>query len=76
MPIDFVEHPRGKLLAWACALVLVVALVGLLVATSESLRRQEGTFPFTQAVEPDLPVAPIDPPSTYHDPGVGAWPQP
>src|SRR5215467_8322067 len=60
----------------ACALALVVGLVGLLVATSESLRRQEGTFPFTQAVEPDLPVASIDPPSTYHDPGVGAWPQP
>ena len=76
MPIDFVEHSGGKLLAWACALVLVVALVGLLVATSESLRRQEGTFPFTQAVEPDLPVASIDPPSTYRDPGVGAWLQP
>ena len=76
MPIDFVEHSGGKLLTWACAVALVVALVGLLVATSESLRRQEGTFPFTQAVEPDLPVASIDPPSTYHDPGVGAWPQP
>ena len=76
MPIDFVEHPRGTLLAWACALALVVALVGLLVATSESLHRQEGTFPFMQAVEADLPVASIDPPSTYHDPGVGAWPQP
>ena len=76
MPIDFVEHSGGKLLAWASALALLAALVGLLVATSESLRRQEGTFPFTQAVEPDLPVASIDPPSTYHDPGVGAWPQP
>ena len=76
MSIEFVERPGGKLLAWACPLALVVALVGLLVATSESLRRQEGTFPFTQAVEPDLPVAPIDPPSTYHDPGVAAWLQP
>jgi hypothetical protein len=76
MPIDFVERTGGKLLAWACALALVVALVGPLVATSESLRRQEGTFPFTQAVEPDLPVASIDPPGTYHDPGVAAWPQP
>ena len=76
MPIDFVEHPRGKLLVWACALALIVALVGLFVATSESLRRQEGTFPFTQAVEPDLPMASIDSPSTYHDSGVGAWPQP
>ena len=73
MPIDFVEHSGGKLLAWASALAL---LVGLLVATSESLHRQEGTFPFMQAVEADLPVASIDPPSTYHDPGVGAWPQP
>jgi hypothetical protein len=76
MPIEFVEHPGDKLLAWACALALVLALVGLLVATSESLHRQEGTFPFPQAVEPDLPGASIAPPSTYHDPGVAAWAEP
>jgi hypothetical protein len=74
MPLDFVERPGGKILAWALA--LVVALVGLLVATSESLRRQEGTFPFTEAVEPDLPVAQLDSPNTYHDPGAAAWPPP
>jgi hypothetical protein len=54
----------------------VLALVGLLVATSESLRRQAGTFPYRQAVEPDLPVAQLDSTDTYHDPGVAAWPQP
>jgi hypothetical protein len=76
MPLDLVERPGGKLLAWACALALVVALVGLLAATSESLRRQEGTFPFTEAVEPDLPLAQVDAPSVYHDPGAAGWPVP
>ena len=76
MPLDLVERPGGKLLAWACALALVVALVGLLAATSESLRRQEGTFPFTEAVEPDLPLAQVDAPSAYHDPGAAGWPVP
>src|SRR5262249_6164505 len=76
MPLDLVERPGGKVLAWACALALVVALVGLLVATSESLRRQEGTFPFAEAVEPDLPLAHVDTPDTYHAPGAAGWPVP
>ena len=31
MPLDLVERPGHRLLAWACALALVVALVGLML---------------------------------------------
>jgi hypothetical protein len=73
MPLGIIERFGGKVLAWSFALALILALVGLLVATGESLRRQERRSPFTQVVEPDLPLAPAD---VYHSPGVAAWPTP
>ena len=77
MPLGIVERFGGKVLAWSSALVLILALVGLLVATGESLRRQEHRSPFTQVVEPDLPVqVPEIPADVYHSPGVAAWPTP
>ena len=63
----------GKFLAWALALGLVLGLLGLLVATGESIRQAEIASPFTEAVEPELPLhhAPAD--DTYHHPGLEAW---
>lgn len=62
-----------KFLAWTIALGLSLGLLGLLVATGESIRRAEIASPFTEAVEPELPLhrAPVD--NTYHDPGLAGW---
>jgi hypothetical protein len=77
MPLGIIERFGGKVLAWSSAIVLILALVGLLVATGESLRRQEHRSPFTQVVEPDLPLqSPEAPVDIYHSPGVAAWPTP
>ena len=77
MPLGIIERFGGKVLAWSSALVLILALAGLLVATGESLRRQEHRSPFTQVVEPDLPLpTPEVPADVYHSPSVAAWPTP
>lgn len=76
MPLSAFERLGGRLLVWSFAVAVVLALVGLIVATSESLRRQEHTFPFTEAVEPDLPLQNPQAPDLYHDPGAAAWPTP
>ena len=77
MPLGIIERFGGKVLAWSFALVLILALIGLLVATGESLRRQEHRSPFTQVVEPDLPLQSLEAPAdVYHSPGVAAWPTP
>jgi hypothetical protein len=77
MPLGIIERFGGKVLAWSSALALILALVGLLVATGESLRRQEHRSPFTQVVEPDLPLqTPEASADVYHSPGVAAWPTP
>lgn len=67
------ERFGRKFLAWTLALGLVLGLLGLLVATGESIRQAEITSPFTEAVEPELPFhhAPAD--HTYHHPGLAAW---
>ena len=77
MPLGIIERFGGKVLAWSSALVLILALAGLLVATGESLRRQEHQSPFTQVDEPDLPLQkPEVPADVYHSPTVAAWPTP
>lgn len=76
MPLRAFDRFGGKILVWGFALTVVVALVGLIVATSESLRRQEHTLPSTEAVEPDLPLQSPETPDHYHAPGVAAWPAP
>ena len=68
------ERFGGKFLAWTLALGLALGLLGLLVATGESIRHAEIASPFTEAVEPELPLhhhAPAD--NTYHHPGLAAW---
>jgi hypothetical protein len=67
------ERFGTKFLAWAFALGLGLGLLGLLVATGESIRRAEIASPFTEAVEPELslPHAAVD--NTYHRPGLPGW---
>ena len=62
-----------KFLAWSIALGLALCLLGLLVATGESIRHAKITSPLPEALEPELPVkhAPVD--NTYHDPALAAW---
>jgi len=43
------------------------------VATGESIRRAEVTSPFTEAVEPELPLYHPTVDTTYHDPARAAW---
>lgn len=68
------ERFGGKFVAWTVALGLGLCLLGLLVATGESIRPAgEITSPFTEAVEPELPLpyAPVD--KTYRHPTLAAW---
>ena len=80
MPIgseeQLVERIKAKVLSWAFALALVLALIGLVVATGESLRRQEHRVPLMETLEPPLPPQHSETPDTYHDPGVAGWPAP
>jgi len=71
-----IERISGKLLAWTFALALVLALIGLIAATSESLRRQEHSFPSTKALEPELFRQHSEAPDLYHGPTVAGWPTP
>jgi len=74
MSLGPMERWGGKLLVATLALGLVLALVGLFAATSESLRRQEHSFPFTEAVEPELSLQNSEAQNGDHAPGVTAWP--
>ena len=76
MPLDAIERLGGKLLAWAFALAVGLTLMGLVVATSESLRRQKHPFPATEVTEPDLPRQSPEAPDEYHFPSMAAWPTP
>ena len=67
-------EPLGRRsLAWALALGLALCLIGLLVATGESIRHAEIASPLPEAAEPELPIkhAPVD--NTYRDPALAAW---
>ena len=67
------ERFGRKFIAWTLALGLALGLLGLLVATGESIRQAEIASPLTEAVEPELPLhhAPAD--NTYHHPGLAGW---
>jgi hypothetical protein len=62
-----------KFLAWTIALGLSLCLLGLLVATGESIRHAKIASPPPEAAEPEKPIkqAPVD--DTYHDPALAAW---
>lgn len=65
-----------KFLAWALGLGVAFCLLGLLVATGESIRHAEIASPLPEAREPELPIkhAPVD--DTYRDPALAAWMMP
>ena len=67
------ERFGANFLAWTLALGLGLGLLGLLVATGESIRSAVIASPYTEAVEPELPLhrAPVD--NTYHHPGLAGW---
>ena len=62
-----------KFLAWVLGLGVAMCLLGILVATGESIRHAEIASPLPEAAEPELPIkdAPVD--NTYRDPALGAW---
>jgi hypothetical protein len=67
------ESRGRKFLAWTIALGLSLCLLGLLVATGESIRHAEIASPLPHAAEPELPIthAPVD--NLYRDPAIAAW---
>jgi hypothetical protein len=73
VPVKAMERFGRKSLAWTLALGLALGLLGLLVATGESIRQAEIASPFTEAVEPELPLHHAPPDRTYHPPGLAAW---
>jgi hypothetical protein len=58
---------------WLAALGLVLALVGLLVATDESSRHAERASQLSLSAEPGTPAhdAPSD--GVHHSPGSSVW---
>jgi hypothetical protein len=67
-------EPFGrKFLVWTIAPGLALCLLGLLVATGESIRHAEIASPLPEAAEPELPIkhAPVD--DTYRNPTLAAW---
>jgi hypothetical protein len=67
------EFVGRKFLLWTIALGLFLCLLGLLVATGESIRHAEIASPLQEAAEPDRAIKhePLD--STYRDPALAAW---
>jgi hypothetical protein len=76
MPIGPRERTGDKMLAWTFAAALVLGLVALLAAASESLRRQGPASSVTGAAEPDLPSPPSEGPDAHHATGDAGWPVP
>lgn len=67
------ERFGGKFVAWTIALALSLGLLGLLVATGESIRHVETATPSAEPIDPEMPFhyEPID--KTYHHPALAAW---
>ena len=63
----------GKISVWLAALGLVLTLVGLLVATGESIRHIGRASPLTAAGEPDKPAQDAPAGDAYHSPGSRVW---
>lgn len=64
---------KSRASVWLVALGLVLALVGLLVATGESLRHVGRVSPLTGAVEPGKPANDAPSGDVYHPPGSSVW---
>jgi hypothetical protein len=55
------------------ALGLTLVLVILLVATGESLRQPDRSYPFTEGLEPELPLHAVPADDVERHPGAAAW---
>ncbi|HEV2053629.1 MAG TPA: hypothetical protein VGV06_00485 [Methylomirabilota bacterium] len=62
-----------KFLAWVLGLGVALCLLGLLVATGESIRHAEIASPPPEAAEPEPPITPAPADNTYRDPALAAW---
>ena len=62
-----------KFILWTIALGLCLCLLGLVVATGESIRHAEIASPLQEAAEPQGAIKhePVD--NTYRDPAGAAW---
>jgi len=67
------ESFGGKFLAWALGVGVALCLLGLLVATGESIRHAEIAAPLPEATEPELPIKHVPVDDTYRDPALAAW---
>jgi len=67
------ESVGSRLLAWILGVGVALSLLGLLVATGESIRHPDVAAPLPEAAQPEVPgkQAPVD--TTYRDPVVSAW---
>jgi len=70
------ERIKSRLLIWSFALALVLALIGLIAATSESLRRQGHSVPLTDTIESPLPRQHSDAGERYYGSSIAGWPTP
>jgi hypothetical protein len=61
-----------KFLAWILGLGVALALLGLLVATGESIRHAETAAVVHGTAEPEQAAHPADE-GTYRDPAIAAW---
>ena len=67
------ESVGRKFLLWTIALGLCLCLLGLLVATGESILHANIASPLQEAAEPERGIKhePLD--DTYRDPALAAW---
>lgn len=61
-----------RFLAWILGLGVALALLGLLVATGESIRHAETAAVLQGAAEPEQATHPADE-GTYRDPALAVW---
>ena len=66
----------GMASVWLAALGLVLVLIGLLVATGESIRHAGRVSPLTGAAEPDKAAHDAPSGDVYHPPGSSVWATP
>ena len=64
---------KSRASAWLAVLGLVLALVGLVVATGESLRHVEPIAPLSGAAETGQPASDSTSGEAYHPPGSSVW---
>jgi hypothetical protein len=67
------ESVGSRLLAWVLGLGVVLSLLGLLVATGESIRHPDIAAPLPEAAQPEVPIKQAPEDNTYRDPVLPAW---